>query len=110
MRVTHYAALLTILLFCVYGGVTDDLVASVSKHDADSVLQQVGHGASANEPNSKGLLPLAQAGRFFSLFPIAYLKDSEQLHDTGLPGPQILTCPLEATKRNMRLYESGSDL
>lgn len=46
----------------VLGGVADDLVASVAKNDADSVLQQVGHGASPNEPNSKGQLPLAQAG------------------------------------------------
>eukprot|EP00892_Ulva_mutabilis_P003570 jgi/Ulvmu1/1585/UM111_0013.1 len=49
------------LCLCVLGSVTDDLVASLVKDDADSVLQQVGHGVSPNEPNSKGQLALAQA-------------------------------------------------
>lgn len=56
------------LCSCVYGSVADDLVASIVRSDADSVLQQVGHGSSANEPNSKGQLPLVQAGALAHTF------------------------------------------
>lgn len=40
----------------------DDLIAAVAKGDADTVLQQVGHGTPANDANSKGQLALVLAG------------------------------------------------
>lgn len=70
MTLVMHSALLLIVLTAVigvFGSVADDLVAAVGKRDADSVLQQVGHGASTNEPASNGQLPLVLAGTIFQL-------------------------------------------
>jgi hypothetical protein len=58
MRLLLFASTIGI----VYGSAADDLVAAVAKGDSDTVLQQVGHGTSSNEANSKGQLPLVLAG------------------------------------------------
>ena len=40
----------------------DDLVALVNKGNTDALLQQVGHGVLADEPNGKGQVALIAAG------------------------------------------------
>lgn len=64
MSATTCAACLLIVSFisAVVAGPADDLVASVSKGDHNGVLQQVGHGTSANDADGSGKLPLVLAG------------------------------------------------
>lgn len=63
MGVTACTACLLLfsLISAVAAGPADDLVASVSKGDYNAVLQQVGHGTSANDADGTGKLPLVLA-------------------------------------------------
>lgn len=59
---TTWGFIVVSLIALVSASGADDLIAAVAKGDADTVLQQVGHGTPANDANAKGQLPLVLAG------------------------------------------------